>query len=1200
MWIRSEGSHDPEISMTLLHKLLQAEFNPHVCQTCQKDLNEKVTASTLRIIIDSGATCHMLPCDALFSGHIVPSQGKVLLGDTSHQLESVGSGSTNLKVLGSVLYVPKLTYGLISVPQLMKAGLTTEFKDGRVLVKDNLGAIKLSGLLVRDLFYLDCEYVERLWTKSACSCCQSADTLARGDVSADGDDIREVHALRVQELAEGEKDLAKGSANPKPVQTITGVSPFDRLHHELGHMSETYLKKALKGDFLVGTRLTYDDVKDQHLRFCPSCMEGRMRAFPRVKPGNKDREYLIWEKFSIDYKGKFAQPSIDGYTGFYLVSEYATCNLFVFLVKSKGEVATLKVLNDFMSTVVSEGGKPQVMQCDYDTVLLCKGIGSWITAHNLKLQVSAPYVHSQNGFVEVNIGKVMDKARTMMCAGMVPANLWSYAVRHAVFLWNRTPVRGSEVTPYEARWKAKPDVSALVPFYCTGVFHRTAEERKGPWDRKAQRCFMVGMDERTKNGYLVKRPQNNKVLTRFACVWDEALTISYCYDWELNDRVKEPDGLNDLDFLREEQKDVGLASDDEEEAVTELPDSLGSVPVIETDEDLYESDSDFDESDIWSEDEEDEASKLRDRTLPLSHRPVPVKQQVWPVPVKKRLWPARLWPVAKSHVNITKAMIDVKSLPKLPVVKTWEEAMASPYAKQWREALLVETDNFDTRKVFEDAEQHGRAMKTKLIFRVSYTDTYELKFRVRLVACGYSQIYGVDYKETYAPTTSTVVVFLLMQLGTYFGLEFASFDVSAAFLEGKSDFVNYARLPSILGGHRVKVVGNFYGEKQGPKIWNDHLNAILVDTDFERCPAHPCLYRWKSGADFLVTTVHVDDGLMVSNSLDVINGFFTYFLSRVRKASLQYPLTRYLGMSLSFDKEHQTVGLDHELYITTAWGDVTTYADTPMSAAINLRTSEEVVGNPSLLPVTGKFRYLADHARPDMLLVTGEVSTGGDRDPSWNHIQTVERAKAYLAGTPKLGLRLGGLGKIALFAYSDAAYITAGNSKSRLGGCIFANTTSGAIRSWSKNDSISSHSSTEAEIRALDLVVLEVSHIMDLLTFVADEVVTPVKIFVDNLSAIDLCETLRQNHKVKHINVRINYIREMIEEGLIELHFCPSARNVADALTKPLACKEFKIHSEKLLHGHCGVEPGGWAMEEYLAEEVVAHVAVTTIWLDSL
>ena len=157
---------------------------------------------------------------------------------------------------------------------------------------------------------------------------------------------------------------------------------------------------------------------------------------------------------------------------------------------------------------------------------------------------------------------------------------------------------------------------------------------------------------------------------------------------------------------------------------------------------------------------------------------------------------------------------------------------------------------------------------------------------------------------------------------------------------------------------------------------------------------------------------------------------------------------------------------------------------------------------------------------------------------------------------------------------TDASYITVGNCKSRLGGCVFLGFDSGAIHSFSKNDSLVSHSSTESEIKAVDELVREMMHIKDMLEFVIGHSYDqPMKIFCDNNSAIKLFETLKTNNKIKHINVRINFIREMINAGLISIHFVPTEHNVADIMTKPLAIEQFVKLRKVLMQGHGGVEP---------------------------
>lgn len=88
-------------------------------------------------------------------------------------------------------------------------------------------------------------------------------------------------------------------------------------------------------------------------------------------------------------------------------------------------------------------------------------------------------------------------------------------------------------------------------------------------------------------------------------------------------------------------------------------------------------------------------------------------------------------------------------------------------------------------------------------------------------------------------------------------------------------------------------------------------------------------------------------------------------------------------------------------------------------------------------------------------------------------------------------MRFGGDDPIELFGYSDASYITVGNCKSRLGGCLFLGMYSGAISSYSKNDTTVSHSSTEAEIKAIDELCRQIVYIRDILIFMNINIVNP-------------------------------------------------------------------------------------------------------------
>ena len=72
---------------------------------------------------------------------------------------------------------------------------------------------------------------------------------------------------------------------------------------------------------------------------------------------------------------------------------------------------------------------------------------------------------------------------------------------------------------------------------------------------------------------------------------------------------------------------------------------------------------------------------------------------------------------------------------------------------------------------------------------------------------------------------------------------------------------------------------------------------------------------------------------------------------------------------------------------------------------------------------------------------------------------------------------------------------------------------------------------------------------------------TPGLIKGDNRGAIALTKNTKDHGKVKHIDIRHHYIRDLIKSGRILIEQVPSAENLADLLTKPLP----RDHHHRLL-----------------------------------
>ena len=92
------------------------------------------------------------------------------------------------------------------------------------------------------------------------------------------------------------------------------------------------------------------------------------------------------------------------------------------------------------------------------------------------------------------------------------------------------------------------------------------------------------------------------------------------------------------------------------------------------------------------------------------------------------------------------------------------------------------------------------------------------------------------------------------------------------------------------------------------------------------------------------------------------------------------------------------------------------------------------------------------------------------------------------------------------------------------------------------------HSSTEAEIIALDAALREVQYVRQLLHAMGGPNQSCVDVFVDNESMIKTATNPIQKGRNRHMPIRYFYFRTLSLEGQIKLLKVPSELNVADLL----------------------------------------------------
>lgn len=147
-----------------------------------------------------------------------------------------------------------------------------------------------------------------------------------------------------------------------------------------------------------------------------------------------------------------------------------------------------------------------------------------------------------------------------------------------------------------------------------------------------------------------------------------------------------------------------------------------------------------------------------------------------------------------------------------------------------------------------------------------------------------------------------------------------------------------------------------------------------------------------------------------------------------------------------------------------------------------------------------------------------------------------------------------------LIGYRDSSY--AGDPEDRksvMGYCYFIN---GAIVSWcSKKQRTVSTSTTEAEYIALGHAARETIWLRRFLNELRiEEPISSVTLYGDNETSITLTKNAESQNRTKHIDVQHLYIRELVEEGGLEVKWICSASMLADGFTKALSTDTFRRH----------------------------------------
>nr|GEX27433.1 copia protein [Tanacetum cinerariifolium] len=306
-----------------------------------------------------------------------------------------------------------------------------------------------------------------------------------------------------------------------------------------------------------------------------------------------------------------------------------------------------------------------------------------------------------------------------------------------------------------------------------------------------------------------------------------------------------------------------------------------------------------------------------------------------------------------------------------------------------------------------------------------------------------------------------------------------------------------------------------YGLKQAPRAWYDELSKFLTSKGFTKGTVDPNLFTIRYGEDILLVQIYVDDIIFGSTNPKYSKSFEKLMHSRF-EMSLMVEMKFFLGLQIHQYPSGIFINqAKYNLEILHKHGmDKGQSIGTPMATKPKL--DADLSGNPvdqtDYRSKIGSLMYLAS-SRPDKVQAVCLCARYQLR-PTEKHLKEVKRIFKYLRGDK--------------------------------------------LVSWmSKKQNCTAMSSVEAEYVALSMSCAQV---MSMRTQLQDYGFNYNKIplYCDSQSTIAISCNPVQHSRTNHIHTRYHFIKEQVENGIIELYFVKTEYQLADMFTKSLPEDRFK------------------------------------------
>ena len=741
----------------------------------------------------------------------------------------------------------------------------------------------------------------------------------------------------------------------------------------------------------------------------------------------------------------------------------------------------------------SSGKELKTLRTDNGGEYTSRKFEEYLKKEGIRHELTIPKTPEQNGVAERSNRTLVEMARSMLCG--MSRKFWAEAISTAVYLRNRSPTAALEnMTPYEALMGEKPNVAHLRVFGSTCYAHVPKDERK-KLDSKSRKCLFLGYGDCVK-GYRVFDITRSRVIFSRDVLFDECKLVQKPGD--VTEPIEEPTKVT-------APEDSQISDSDDEALMQEM----------------NEQEEQFEPEDVPG-------------GRPVRERRPPEMYGEW--------------------VNLTKDQREPTTV---------KEALGSSNKEKWQEAMEREMTSLFENDVWDlvDLPTGRKTIGSKWVFKEKLgPDGQTERLKARLVAQGYTQRYGQDYDETFSPVVRPESIRTIIALAARDDLMLHQMDVTTAFLNGTLEEDVFMKQPEgfVVKGKEEKVCKlkkSIYGLKQSPRCWNVTLHSRLTEIGFTQSKSDPCIYHANDGKEILA--VYVDDIIIAAKDgkrMEKIKQAIAEKFSVKDMGKLKY----FLGVSVN--QTDSDISLNQSGYVTRLLDRFNMQEAKPVATPVDVSSKltktldSEQFDQVLYQSAVGSLLYVSIWTRPDVTYAVANVAKFC-ASPTKEHWTAVKRIMRYLKGTINFGLCYERGNKAKCVGYSDSDWGSDVDDRKSISGYLFQ--IGGTAISWrSKKQASVALSTAEAEYMALASTAQEAVWLQQLMCDLARRV-NCVQIYEDNQAAIKMSKNPQFHGRCKHIEIKYHFIRELVANKQLVLHYCPTEEMVADMLTKGLCRDQF-------------------------------------------